>query len=227
MPMGDIPLLRSHAPARGCIGLCLGQCSQHTLREPVDEGSRCRRLLHRCGNDNEVVLCPAKVGLKASVAEDVQQFIRAADNAVCSIHWGRLGDRSVRFYDIGQHEPSALGQPLRYTEKQVCLQRPVDVMQSKCGDNQLEGTFWESILKAPSRSSAVAPRTLAAASSLSRLSSRHTARAAGCASKHRRDVSPVPTPGHACKRPLDPLTRERFPAGLGHAAAHADPSGAA
>ncbi len=54
----------------------------------------------------------------------------------------------MRFYDIGQHEPSALGQPLRYTEKQVCLQRPVDVMQSKCGDNQLEGTFWESILKA-------------------------------------------------------------------------------
>ena len=103
--------------------------------------SRCRRLLHRRGNDNEVVLCPPNLGLKASLAKDVQQFIRAADNALCSIQWGRLGDRSVRFYDIGQHEPSALRQPLRYTGKQVCLHRPVDVMQRKCGDDQFEGPF--------------------------------------------------------------------------------------
>ena len=75
------------------------------------------RLMHQRGNDNEVVLCPPNLGLKASMAEDVQQFIRAADNALCSIQWGRLGDRSVRFYDIGQHESSALRQPLRYTGK--------------------------------------------------------------------------------------------------------------
>jgi hypothetical protein len=94
------------------------------------------------------VLRPPNLGLKASAPEDVQQLIRAADNAPCSIQWGRLGDRSVRFYDIGEHEPSALGQPLRYTRKQVCLQRPVDVMQSKCGSDQLEGPFWQWILEA-------------------------------------------------------------------------------
>lgn len=97
--------------------------------------------MHRRGNDNEVVLCPPNLGLKASMAEDVEQFIRAADNALCSIQWGRLGDRSVRFYDIGQHEPSALRQPLRDTGKRVCLQRSVDVMQSKCGNDQFEGPF--------------------------------------------------------------------------------------
>ena len=86
---------------------------------------RRRRLLHRRGNDNEVVLCPPNLRLKASVAEALQQFICAADNALCSIEWGRLGDRSVRFHDIGQHEPSALGESLRHTGKQVCFQLPV------------------------------------------------------------------------------------------------------
>ena len=87
------------------------------------------------------MLCPSNLRLKASLAKDVQQFIRAADDALCSIQWGRLGDRSMRFYDIGQHESSALRKPLRYTGEQVCLQRPVDVMQGKCGNDQFEGPF--------------------------------------------------------------------------------------
>ncbi len=87
------------------------------------------------------MLCPPNLGLKASMAEDVQQFIRTADDALCSIQWGRLGDRNVRFHDIGQHEPSPLRQPLRDTGKQVCLQRPIDVMQGKCGNDQFEGPF--------------------------------------------------------------------------------------
>jgi hypothetical protein len=87
------------------------------------------------------VLCPSDLGPEAGLTEEVQQFIRAADNALFSIQWGRLGDRSVRFYDIGQHEPSSLRQPLRHTGKQVCLHRPIDVVQSERRNDQIERPF--------------------------------------------------------------------------------------
>jgi hypothetical protein len=111
--------------------------------------TRCReRLLHGRGDDNEVVLCPPNLGLEAGVTEDVQQLIGAADHAVCSIQWRRFGDGGMRLYDIGQHEPSAVGQPLRDSGKQVCFQRGVDVVQRECRDDQFERPYRQSILEA-------------------------------------------------------------------------------
>src|SRR4030081_338584 len=85
-------------------------------RGPYDTGGTASAWWrHRRGDDHEVVLRPSNLGLKAGVAEGVQQLIGAADDAVCSIDRGRVGDRSVRFDDIAQHEAAAFGQPLRDT----------------------------------------------------------------------------------------------------------------
>jgi hypothetical protein len=94
------------------------------------------------------VLRPPNLGLKAGVAEDVQQFVRTADDAVYPIERSRVGNRSVRLYYIGQHEQSVFGQPLRNAGKQVCLRLPVDVMQSKCGHDQLERPVRKWVLEA-------------------------------------------------------------------------------
>ncbi len=82
------------------------------------------------------------------MAEIVEQFHRAADVALFPIQWSRLRDRSVGFYDIGQHEPSALREPLRHTGKEVRLRRSVHVMQGKRGNDQLERPFRKPILEA-------------------------------------------------------------------------------
>jgi len=104
--------------------------------------------VHRRGDDDQVVLRPPDLWLEAGLAEEVQELVRAADDALCPIQRGRVGNRSVRFDDISQHEPSALRQLLRHPGKQVRLHRVVDVMQGERGDDQLEGPFRERILEA-------------------------------------------------------------------------------
>ena len=108
----------------------------------------CRWLLRPCDDDDEVVLRPPNRGLKAGLTKEVEQFVRAADDALCAIDRSRLGERSVRFHDIRQQEPSALRQSLCDTGEQVGLRRNIDVMQGKCGNDQLEGPFRQSILEA-------------------------------------------------------------------------------
>ena len=113
------------------------------------------------------------------------------------------------------------------TGKKVCLQRPVDVMQSKRGDDQFEGPFRQSILEAAKS------QLCSRAQNLSRrvqlvpaFIEAHSGAPPGAPPDIVVTSRPCRPPGQACGTPLDPLTRERFPAALGHTAVRADSSGA-